>query len=445
MISRYLVTMLLILCSSVSFSQSVFEFDYYFDVNKTREHYKALLVRNGDGTGFIRVRFKDDESNSWVIAEMDMKEHYFGDEAENDAKKTDSSIMVFEGLNPKIVSGHTKIVYDPDIFLFQLNKQTDVYDPVAVISGDDDENDLEGVISNVRLLNEEDLTKDFVLQYFTQKEGLYENLFEEATVRPVTPQQKDTRLILLLVANTDDISIGSTCLVDKDATYNTFSQLAEFLKLKFEPTLIWGKNFSKVNVDNAINAIQPGSNDIVVFYYSGHGFNDVQSNKKFPFLDLRDKTFQSFGDPYTLNIEDIYQRIKAKNGRLNLVFSDCCNADPSQTNLMSSEGATTRNSSIGWNIANCWSLFMDQKRQSILMTAASKGELSAGTSAGGIFTYNFRESLEKLIGPFYNNATWNNILTTAQKQTIQKAQNTWCVEPDKPRKACVQNPIFKME
>jgi len=71
--------------------------------------------------------------------------------------------------------------------------------------------------------------------------------------------------------------------------------------------------------------------------------------------------------------------------------------------------------------------------------------LSAGTSAGGIFTYNFRESLEKLIGPFYNNATWNNILTTAQKQTIQKAQDTWCVEPNKPRKACVQNPIYKME
>jgi hypothetical protein len=73
MISRYLVTILLIFCSSISFSQSVFEFDYYFDVNKTREHYKALLVRNGDGTRIIRVRFKDDESKSWVIAEMDMK------------------------------------------------------------------------------------------------------------------------------------------------------------------------------------------------------------------------------------------------------------------------------------------------------------------------------------------------------------------------------------
>ena len=441
---KYLLALLFLFITSVSFSQSVFEFDYYFDINNTREKYTALMVRYGDDNGFIRVRFFDEESKKWIIVNMEMREHYLNEDGTK-AKKTDSSIMVFEGIDPKIVSGQMKDPYDPDLFVFQLNKQENIYEPLGVLSGADEEGaeDVEGVIENMRLLNEEDLTKEFVLKYFKEQDDVYQNLFEEeATVRPVTPQQKATRLIMILVANTDDLSIGTTCKVDKDATYNTFSQLAEFLKIQFEPRLIHGKDFSKVNVDNAINSIQPGPNDIVVFYYSGHGFNDVNSSYKYPFLDLRDKSFQSYGPPYTLNIEEIYQRIKSKNARLNLVFSDCCNADPSQSNILSSEGATTRNSSIGWNIANCYGLFMNEKKQSILMTAASKGELSAGNSTGGIFTFNFRETLEKLIGPFYNNVTWDQILTAAKQQTIQKAQHTWCKQPDNSKRVCLQNPIY---
>ncbi|NJO25768.1 MAG: hypothetical protein HC867_08410, partial [Bacteroidia bacterium] len=210
-------------------------------------------------------------------------------------------------------------------------------------------------------------------EYFTEKDEIYVNLFEEASVRAPTQQQKATRLFLVLVANTNDLSIGPTCKVDKDATYTTFSQLAEFLKIQFVPSVIEGKDFSKINVDNAINGIRPASNDIVVFYYSGHGFNDVKTNYKFPFLDLRDKTYQQFGEPYTLNIEDIFKRIKMKGARMNLVISDCCNADPSQSNIAISDGASTRTSSVGWNIGNCWSLFMNNKPGSILVTAAQKG------------------------------------------------------------------------
>jgi hypothetical protein len=82
---------------------------------------------------------------------------------------------------------------------------------------------------------------------------------------------------------------------------------------------------------------------------------------------------------------------------------------------------------------------------SVLMTAASKGELSAGNSTGGIFTFNFRESLQKIIGPFYNNVTWAAILIAAQRQTVEKAKHTWCRQDDNSKKVCVQNPVFKTE
>lgn len=443
MFSRYLLLCCLLFSGSCCLAQSsIFEFDYHFDINNTREQYSAFMLRNGDGTGFMRVRFMDEKTNTPVVVDMEIQEHYMGDEDQNDSKQTDSSILVFEGIDPQVVVGDPNIKYDPDIFWFYKNKKTGYYEPEAVVSQDDNGKDVEGIFK-MKLLNQADLTKELVSKYFTAQDGVYENIAEEATVR-IPPSQKSTKLYLLLVANTDDISIGTTCVVDKDATYKTFSQLAEFMQLQFIPKLIFGKDFSKVNVDNAINALAPGPSDIVVFYYSGHGFSNNKDNYVFPYLDLRDKSFQTYGGQYTLNMEEIYKRIKAKGGRLNLIMSDCCNSDPSQTNSISSDVATTRSSSIGWNMENCRALFMRDESTSILMTAASKGQLSAGNAAGGIFTFNFRESLEKIIGPFSNNVNWEDLLNTTKKQTINKAQRTWCKQEDNTRKVCEQSPVFKL-
>lgn len=430
-----------VICSSSGFAQpSIYEFEYHFDIGKISEKYSAFMVRNGDGTGFMRVKFIDDETNKPVIVDLQMKEHYLDDGTEG--KQANENILVFEGYDPQVVVGPSDLEYDPDIFWFQKDPSTGEYEPGSVISTGDDGKDVEGEFTH-RLLNEADLTKELVSKYFTEQDDFYENFFEEATTRVVLPEQKKMRMLLLLVANTDDISIGPTCVVDKDATYKTFSQLAEFMQIQFVPKVIFGKDFSKVNVDNAINALDPNPGDMVVFYYSGHGFANVKDSYTFPYLDLRDKAFQNYGGQYTLNMEEIYKRIKAKGARLNLILSDCCNADPSQSNTISTDVATTRSSSIGWNMENCKALFLNSKPTSILMTAAAKGELSAGNSTGGIFTFNFRESLEKLVGHFANNVSWTNLLNTAQQQTITKAQRTWC---DKEKKIiCKQEPVYKLE
>lgn len=440
MCSRIVLISILSFLGIACYAQSsVYEFEYYFDINNTRENYNAFMVRNGDGTGFMRVRFIDEATKAPIIIDLMMEEHYMGEE--DDGTGGDSSILVFEGYDPQVIVGPKDEKYDPDIFLFSKNEASGYYEPEAVISKDDDGKDVEGVFK-MNLLNESDLSKALVSKYFTPEDGFFENFFEEATVR-IPPAQKSTKLFLLLVANTDDISIGPTCVVDKDATYKTFSQLAEFMQIQFVPKVIFGKDFTKVNVDNAINAIQPNPSDIIVFYYSGHGFAYTTDNHQFPFLDLRDKAFQNFGGEFTLNIEDIYKRIQSKGARLNLVLSDCCNADPSQSNTISTDVATTRTSSIGWNMENCKALFMNTQPVSILMTAASKGELSAGNGTGGIFTFNFRESLEKSIGHFANKVSWQQLLTAAQQQTITKAQRTWC---DKEKKiVCKQKPTYKLE
>jgi hypothetical protein len=433
-----LLTLCVFFCTFTS-AQTLYELIYHFDLKNGREDYRAFAFRNDDGTGFIRLAYTDNVTRSANLVEMQMQESFGMDDNDN----PDTTLLIFVGLDQRQILG--TIMYKPDNFVFQLNKETDFYEPAFVLSINDDGTEDIGVLDNVRLLQQEDLTKELVLQYFTEKDDFYINLFE-TTVRGLTPQQQSTRLLLLLVANTEDISIGATCAVDRDATHKTFGQVAEYLGIQFVPQVISGKKFSKVNVDNAINSLRPSPKDIVVFYYTGHGFNNEKDPKSFPYLDLRDKTYQTYGEPYTLNIEDIYKRIKAKGARLNLIISDCCNADPSQGSVVSANIASTRSSSIGWNMYNCRTLFMNDKPLSVLMTAASKGELSAGnTNTGGIFTFNFRESLENYMGPFFHNVTWQTVLQSSQKHTVTKASNTLCPQPDKSFKVCKQSPLFRIE
>lgn len=436
---KFRLFILFIFLSCYCYSQTIFEFEYHFGDGDQKDHNFAFMVRNGDGTGFIRSVYMDKQTNTLNLVEMQMEEHYGSDANGNE----DTSLLVFEGVSPVLLHG-TK-AYPPDVFIFRLNTETGFYEPHSVVSPNADGTDVEGVIDQVHLLEEKDLTEELVLEYFTKEDEFYINRFTNV-VRQITAQEKQTRLFLLLVANTEDNTVGPTCVIDKNTTYKTFSQIAEFLQIQFVPKVIFGNEFSKVNVDNAISSIRPGPSDIVIFYYSGHGFNNLNETYRFPYLDLRDKSYQMFGGQYTLNMESIYQKIKMKGARLNLVLSDCCNNDPSQSPNLSADGASTRTSSIGWNMDNCRALFMNPKPLSILMTAASKGEKSAGNPVdGGIFTSMFRESLEKNMGPFVKDVTWNSLLAAAQKQTVVKANRTWCVEPGKPRVVCVQSPIFKVE
>lgn len=432
-------TMLLVLLRIYAHSQTLYELKYHFQLNNGREDYKALMLRNADGTGTIRLTYVDLKTHSRNLVEIEMEESY----GENEDGSEDSTMLIYVGLDQKQILG--KVLYPPDHYVFKLNPRTKYYEPDFVLSINDDGTEDLGVIDEALLLQKNDLSKERILQYYTTSDEVYKNLFVES-LRRVSPELRKTTLYLLLVANTNDKSIGKTCEVDKDATLKTFSEIAEFLQIEFKPIVIAGNNFNKTNVETNIKTLQPGNRDIVVFYYSGHGFNQPGVGYDYPFMDLRDKSFQTVGGEYTLNIENVYKDIKAKGARLNLVYSDCCNSIPEKTNLTSSLAATTRSSSIGWDMQNCKLLFMKEQPMSLLMTAAQKGELSAGnTENGGIFTFNFREAIEKNIRLFANDVSWDNLLISAQKQTISKAKQSNCAEEGETQKRCIQNPIFKME
>ncbi len=439
---KSLLVSLAIVSGSTLFAQSMYELDYYYTIGNVKEEYKALLYCNGDGTGFIRVRFLNKDNNTEFLMGMEMKEEPERVEETNILNKE----RIFTGKNPYLLKGDSVLPYSADRYLFKINSQTGEFEPWGVVTVKNNQ-EYNGVYSQIKLVEMGDLNPAFVLQYFTKEDRFYKNLFPPIARGDNSP--KGVRLHLISVTNTEDRSIGKTCVTDKNATLKIFSAIAETLKIPFSSNEVTGMEFSKKNVLNAITSTITGDNDIIVFYYSGHGYSKKNTPNLFPYLDLRINTSTQKLADEEINIEDIYKMIKAKKGRVKLVLSDCCNWGETMKSSLTQNVPGIRGSSLVLNPANCQALFIKPEPVSYLMTAASKGEVSAGTQAqGGFFTSQFRGSLEKYMGigntdPF----SWTDIVTGTQTLTKNIAKGVSCPQPDNNTiyKPCKQTPLFKKD
>jgi hypothetical protein len=439
---RYFLFSLFIISGCTLYSQSVYELEYYFDTTNRRDEYKAFLYCNSDGTGFIRVKCLNRQTNADIVVHMDLQEDYGKDKNNN----IEYDKKIFSGKNPQIIRGDTGFHYTPDRFWFIVNPDAGYFEPREVVKTWN-EREYSGVVTQTHFIEIPELTQDFVLQYFTKEDGFFKNLFEPKARGGNTI--RGAKLHLISVTNTLDSAIGKTCAIDNEATKKLFSTIATVLQIPFNAKEVTGAGFNKKNVLEAVNAIMPGENDIIVFYYSGHGFSKKNNSLLFPFLDLRtDYKKQKIADE-ELNIEEVYKMIKGKKGRVKLVLSDCCNWGETVRSIISPNIPGTRGSVLKLNPANCQALFMSPEPVSYLMTAASKGEVSAGTmSKGGFFTSQFRESLVKYTGMGNTEEfSWWDVINQAQAETMQIAQRVDCPQPDNNKiiKPCKQTPLYKKD
>lgn len=418
------------------FSQSVYHFTGRLPASADTSLYDLLFVRFENGTGIARLKFQVSVKGDTTWPEMEAQEEYPAMSYEGSGQDK----LYFKLSDPVSKTGFNTSSL---VIVFKKDINGAGYEPDGLAGGTTEMNVMP--FSTSEMIADSALTKDFVLQYFSKNDVFYKNLFGIRS-RGLNDAGKDTKLFLLAVTNVNDPSIGSSCARDKDRILETFQGLADFLNIGFVPTVISGDNYNKVNVENAIKALNPSGNDIVVFYYSGHGFRKVKDKSNpFPYIDLRPKP----DNTYMLNslslMNDIFVKIRAKGARLNLVISDCCNTDPGKINSTGSPLPKNRGFNWKWSEQNCQNLFLNATPVSIIATAAKPDEeASSNNDFGGFFSYFFKSSMENYFSFFKADVSWKQVLDEASRQTTIKAKHTYCSKPFIDANICQQTPVYKI-
>ena len=452
------VLILALLFSLQGFSLTIYEISYEFKNLTEFQKYTAMLVRYGNGTGFMRVRYSNKTRTETYVVDMEF------DEVEGRSKidGLPHLTLQFKGKGPRYIintSGNkTNEAYNPDVLWFKKRSEDKNFKPWGVTSQNEDGTFEQGKILAMKVMNTADLTRAYVKQYFLENESFFTNLFSptqntvNSNVKPPVPAGNNTKPVntptttttpakihFIVVANTEDARIGSSVKKDVNNIYSEIKDVSTFLNLPLNYVEISGSKFGKANVETALNNLKPGTDDIVIFYYSGHGYsNDQQSSKLYPQFDLRQSRFEDI-TVATLNVADVYDKIKAKNARLNLIISDCCNSSLGTLKPEGKSFALTAKSLLSWDKSFCTSLFMKSKG-SILATAAKKGQYAYGnTDVGGYFTSNLIISMEKYLSKFQNTTpSWDKIIAEAQTTTVSLSMSNLCTT----KTSCRQDPVY---
>lgn len=237
-----------------------------------------------------------------------------------------------------------------------------------------------------------------------------------------------TKLILVIVANTIDPEIGKGCREDIKSIRHMFQKLSHHMKFNFLELVVMEADYSKKNVQDAIDALTPGSNDIVVFYYSGHGFSyKKEKEKRFPQVDLRSHPASNkiaVINENTHNLMEVFEMVKSKGARLNIVIGDCCNSTIKfKRNFKGGDDKLrlTKRRPVIINKKMCETLFCDYTA-SILVAAADKGQFAVSDEKlGSLFTFNFTNNLKILMNKAVdeqNGLPWNKLLQETQEKTF---------------------------
>lgn len=224
-------------------------------------------------------------------------------------------------------------------------------------------------------------------------------------------------LHVVVFCDTNDRSIGQNKESERKITINEMQTIAEILEeygYDSELTECNGNYCNKRNLIKTVRGLDVTPNkDVVFFYYGGHGSRAVNNDSDpFPQMCLGED-YQENWVPATL-IKNI---IMAKQPRLAVILTGCCNKEDSGVSIKSvvSEAAYTKESAI--NKEAYKKLFLDATGY-VMMTSSKAGQYSYSGKEGGVFCLNFWALMEK-VGEGQLEADWDKLCNTVKDVVSQ--------------------------
>ena len=176
---------------------------------------------------------------------------------------------------------------------------------------------------------------------------------------------------------------------------------------------VFGSKTSPETCINVINDFDCNSEDIVVFYYVGHGTENTGTSR-FPLM------FMGQNDVNKLIAHDwVHNKLKSCNPRLTITISMCCNARQGAPGRMAPTfTANYGNAYIDQDMSECIKrMFLDFKGD-IKITSASPTESSWACDSNigptDYFTINLLDQFNNVL-PTQNNPDWESMMSAIKK------------------------------
>lgn len=255
----------------------------------------------------------------------------------------------------------------------------------------------------------------------------------------------------IIFANTQNSTIGESVAVDFKRIELEMTTIAKSIGYTIKKYNYYGSpgNFNRNNLEQVLTNLSCSPNDIVFFYYSGHGGRAVDEKTKFPemLLFVNDEDFYSTSQLYPLY--DVYSRIRQKNPRLTIVMGDLCNSIIEgfyKNENNASKGATI----LSKGTCNVYkNLFLNTKGG--LIVASSEPKYTSGCyvfqgddgkwyNAGGYLTHSFLCVLQYFVSES-KNVSWDSLMAN----TIAITRDLTKDKKDENGNPCPQTPIYKSE
>ncbi len=221
------------------------------------------------------------------------------------------------------------------------------------------------------------------------------------------------------IVNSD---IAQGCSKDYQNTNELFKAVAEMGGLNYHPVNL---QFDREQVEAFVNNFQCAPNDVVVFLYSGHGFQYDNDGDLWPWPHLfycnREKV-DIYTDACELDLEDVYDLLKEKNPRMSITLGNSCN-DPLDSSEESTQTAGQKPdfSKSGGDLQKI-GLFTNF-RGHIIASASSPGQGAYTTDEEGAY---FIVELFKYIAEGLDSdqpTSWKNILEQTKNSVTERNAN----------------------
>lgn len=218
--------------------------------------------------------------------------------------------------------------------------------------------------------------------------------------------------------NTNDAKIGQAAVVSHDMFNNELSNLAYLLNYEYDFVDFVGNDCSKENLEKKISSITSTPDDIIVFYYFGHGTRAEGQTSPFPQMCLK---YEIYDQDKFVPVQYVINRLKKQPAHLKLIVSMCCNnvvGGVSPKNTMCDAMGPTSLSRI--NVDNYKKLFNDFTG-TLAITGSEPGQYSwCNSQYGGIFDVVFWAAMEA-VGNNELPADWKSIFSAVQGKTDEIA------------------------